>query len=207
VPASAINAMDDPVEAWTPPLLRDQATDRLRAELRAAAAECAQLRAALAEAQQLADHDALTGLLNRRGFERELGRTLAACRRYGVEAALIYLDLDGFKSINDHFGHAAGDEALKAVAGALSRGVRESDVVARLGGDEFAVILNHAGRAAANGKARVLCQTIEAMTAGPGQPIRLSFGVRAFEAGMEPEQILAEADAAMFVRKGERRRA
>lgn len=204
---TVIEAIDDPVEAWAPPPLRDPVVDRLRAELRAAEAERARLAAALAAAERLADHDALTGLLNRRGFDRELARTLATCRRYGMEAALIYFDLDGFKAVNDRFGHGAGDAVLKAVAQALRAGVRESDGLARLGGDEFAVILSHTGRAAANGKARALCQTIESLPMGRGGPIRLSFGVRAFEPGMEAAQMLAEADAAMFVRKGERKRA
>ncbi len=160
----------------------------------------------MAEAERLADHDALTGLLNRRGFEREVQRTLAGCRRYGTEAALTYLDLDGFKGIKDRFGHAAGDRALGLVAGTLASAVRESDVVARLGGDEFAVILSHAGRAAANAKARALCAAVEALRPEAGGTISLSFGVRAFEPGMQAAQMLAEADAAMFVRKDARRR-
>src|SRR4030095_2227392 len=88
-----------------------------------------------------ADTDALTEVFNRRGFDRELRRTLAYIKRYWTRAALIYIDLDGFKPVNDRHGHAAGDAILKAVAATLVRCVRASDTVARLGGDEFAVIL------------------------------------------------------------------
>ncbi len=207
---TVIEALDDPVEPWPPhpPPAHVPATDNAAVALRLAQAEIERLKAELAEAERLADHDALTGLLNRRGFERELGRTLAACRRYGQEAALIYFDLDGFKAVNDRFGHGAGDAALKAVGGVLTTGIRESDVAARLGGDEFAVILSHAGRAVANGKARALVAAVESLSGEPwGGGIGLSYGVRAFEAGMDAAQMLAEADAAMFVRKGARRRA
>lgn len=204
---AVIEAIDDPVEPWPPVSQQVGAVERLRADVAAAESEIQRLRAEVAEAEARADHDALTGLLNRRGFDRELARTLASCKRYGGDAALIYLDLDGFKRVNDRFGHAAGDRALVTVAEVLKKGVRESDTVARLGGDEFAVILNHAGRAIANGKARWLVTAVEAADAGPGGPLRLSWGVRTYDHGIEAAQMVAEADAAMFVRKGERRRA
>ena len=202
----AIEALDDPVEPYRPGPAAAVELDLVRT-LRAAEAEIARLKRALDLAEQRADHDSLTGLLNRRGFEEALVRTLAACRRYRTDAALVYIDLDGFKAVNDQFGHAAGDEALKAVAGALSAGVRESDIVARLGGDEFALVLNRADHAAAAAKAEALVKAVEATPAGPGGPVRLSFGVRAYEPGMTAAQMLAEADAAMFLRKGARRRA
>src|SRR5262249_36019941 len=91
--------------------------------------------------RHLADHDPLTGLLNRRSFEREVERPLAHCRRYGANGALIVLDLDHFKYVNDSYGHSAGDELIVAVADALRMRLRETDVVARLGGDEFAALL------------------------------------------------------------------
>ena len=85
--------------------------------------------------------DPLTGLLNRRGFEKELSRVLATARRYDEQGVLIYLDLDDFKRVNDNYGHSAGDEMLKQVACFLDKSVRRSDYVARLGGDEFAILL------------------------------------------------------------------
>ena len=203
---TAIQAIDDPVEPHRQAVVPTSQLGLVRA-LKTAEAEVERLKQALARAEQLADHDPLTGLLNRRGFEQALASALAACRRYRTDAALIYIDLDGFKAVNDRFGHAAGDETLKTVAHALASGVRESDIIARLGGDEFAVILNRAGRGAAESKAESLARAVEEARAGPGGPIRLSYGVRTFEPGMEAAQMLAEADAAMFVRKGDRRRA
>jgi len=204
---TVIDAIDNPVEPYPlgQPVLVHDAT--AHAALVEARAEILRLRRALADAEQRADHDALTGLLNRRGFERALATTVATCRRYRTEAALVYIDLDGFKAINDRFGHSAGDDALQLVANALMAGVRESDTVARVGGDEFAVILNRADRIAAEDKAEALARVIESTPAGPGGPIGLSYGIRGFEPGMTAAQMLAEADAAMFVRKGERRRA
>jgi diguanylate cyclase (GGDEF)-like protein len=202
-----IDAIDSPVEPYP---AASSVADRVAAMAEAlgeARAEIDRLKQALVEAEQRADHDGLTGLLNRRGFETALAATVAACRRYRTDAAVIYIDLDDFKAINDRFGHAAGDEALRRVAGILSAGVRESDTVARLGGDEFAVILNRADRATAETKAETLAQAIESAPCGPGGSIGLSYGVRGFEPGITAAQMLAEADAAMFMRKGERRRA
>lgn len=197
-------AIDDPVEPWVPAIPTLDVSRRLRSELRAAESEAAHLKAELTRALELADRDPLTGLYNRRAFERELNRTLASCRRYGTGAALVYLDLDGFKAVNDRRGHAAGDEVLKTVAEVLLSGVRQSDTVARLGGDEFGVLLDRATRSAADIKAKVLGAGITAATHGA---VGASFGIRTYETGLTPEQMLAEADAAMFVRKGERKRA
>ena len=115
-----------------------------------------------ASLQRLADHDPLTDLWNRRRFEEELRRQVARCRRYGEKAALLLMDLDGFKAVNDSFGHKAGDDLLKLVAAALQQRVRGTDAVARLGGDEFAVLLGNVspdqaaerGRAAARARRR-----------------------------------------------------
>jgi diguanylate cyclase (GGDEF)-like protein len=193
--------MDDPVEPW-PFAEPGGETARLHAEVE-------RLQARLARVERLADHDALTPLLNRRGFMRELNRALASCRRHRTDATLIYLDLDGFKGVNDRLGHAAGDAALIAVARTLEAHIRETDVAARLGGDEFAVILTYADAQAGTLKARALADAIAAIPmVWGGERVRLcaSWGVRAFEADMSADQMLAEADAAMFVRKGARAR-
>src|SRR6202035_3223212 len=99
--------------------------------------------------EYFADHDALTGLFNRRRFESELKRELARAARYAGRGAVLALDLDGFKVVNDSFGHVAGDELVASVAAAMVRSLRESDIVARTGGDEFAVILPAADEYAA----------------------------------------------------------
>ena len=93
--------------------------------------------------RHLADHDHLTGLRNRRLFDHDLKLQVARSQRYGETAGLVIIDLDNFKAVNDSHGHAAGDDVLRAVARALTRRLRESDLVARLGGDEFAVLLPH----------------------------------------------------------------
>ncbi len=123
--------------------------DRLKAELAAA-------RVQIAELEVRADIDPLLNILNRRGFERELARSLAYVKRYGTDAVLLYIDLDDFKSVNDSHGHATGDELLKAVTAALMSQVRASDVIGRLGGDEFAVVLWNMSVTHAGGKARAL---------------------------------------------------
>src|SRR3954453_14749594 len=123
--------------------------ERLNAALKAEQAKVRELEAS-------ADVDALTEVFNRRGFERELKRTLAYIKRYWTRAALIYIDLDGFKPVNDRHGHAAGDAILQAVAATLTQSVRASDTVARLGGDEFAVILWNLSEADAAAKAAAL---------------------------------------------------
>jgi diguanylate cyclase (GGDEF)-like protein len=166
--------------------------------------EVGRLKARLAEAEALADRDALTPLLNRRAFVRELGRVIAFIQRYGGPASLIYFDLDGFKAVNDRFGHAAGDMALRAVAERLAGNVRESDIVGRLGGDEFGVILVHADIATAAAKATALAQAVEDEPAQCGEwlvPLKVSYGVRKIVPGLGAEQVLAAADAAMYARK------
>ena len=93
----------------------------------------------------LAEHDALTGLLNRRQFEREVSEQVERAHRYGELSTLLMIDIDGFKQINDTHGHRVGDRALKMIAVALKRRLRDTDRVARVGGDEFAVLLPYAG--------------------------------------------------------------
>ncbi len=195
-----------PVKPDPAPAAADAAPDsdpevaRLRAENDALKAQVAALRA-------LADRDVLTPLLNRRAFMAELNRALAYCRRYKAKAVLIYLDLDGFKGVNDRLGHLAGDAALQRVADQLVASVRESDVVARLGGDEFAILLHQTTLDAARAKAAVLSDLIAAEPIeAEGERLHFSgsFGLRAFEGQDSAEQWLAEADAAMFVRKRSR---
>ncbi len=184
-----------------------EALERENARLRA---EVARLESRLAAAERLADRDPMLPLLNRRAFVRELGRALATARRYGDEAALVYLDMDGLKRINDAHGHGAGDAALAAVAAALVEQVRESDVVGRLGGDEFAVLLARAPLGEAQGKARALVQAVAdapLVFAGASIPLSVSAGVRGLDPRSTAAELLAQADAAMYLEKGARRRA
>jgi|GEM_PF-692324 len=113
--------------------------------------------------QHLADHDPLTGLLNRRGFDQELDRHMAHTLRYGPRGALVILDLDHFKAVNDTFGHQAGDELIVTVASLLRARLRDTDAIARLGGDEFAILLSEADADAA---ADVAASIVEAVRTG-----------------------------------------
>jgi len=176
----------------------------LHAEIERLRAEVAALTVRAETAEALADHDVLTPALNRRGFMSVLSRSMAYCRRHEVEAALLYLDMDGFKGVNDGLGHAAGDAALMAVADLLLANVRESDAVGRLGGDEFALLLMNAGADEGRAKAQRLATALE--TEGfvwEGATVALggSFGVRAYAGQTDPEVWLSEADAAMWLRK------
>ena len=154
------------------------------------------------ELRHLADHDALTGLPNRRRFEQELARHLAHVRRYGPEGAVLVLDLDGFKPVNDTFGHAAGDRLLARVACVLRERLRATDVVARIGGDEFAVLLPRVDRTGAAAVARSLVETVRAhaLTAD-ARSVTVSVGAIAFadcaDASL-PEGVLRAADLAMY---------
>ena len=107
--------------------------------------------------RELVDRDALTGLLDRRRFEEELERHVAQGRRYGMGGALIVLDLDGFRSVNDDHGPRAGDRVLVAVAKALGNRLRDTDLLARIGGDQFAVLLPRAKPP----EAERVCQALE----------------------------------------------
>jgi len=190
-------------EAELTPAVRG-AVQTLLTEIDDLRGEVGRLKARLSEVEGLADRDALTPLLNRRAFVRELSRVKTFAQRYGSPASVVFFDLDGFKRVNDRFGHAAGDAALKAVAERLSANVRESDVVGRLGGDEFGVILVQADHATAELKAAALAHAIEAEPIQFGDwtaPVHVSFGVRQISSEAEPEALLAEADAAMFARK------
>ncbi len=176
----------------------------LQAEIARLRAEVAALTERAERAEALADHDVLTPALNRRGFMTVLARNLAYCRRHGVESALLYLDLDGFKGVNDGLGHAAGDAALIAVAELLLANVRESDAVGRMGGDEFTVVLMNAGAEEGREKARRLSEALNRdgfVWEGQRLPLGGSFGVRAFAGQADAEAWLAEADAAMWLRK------
>ena len=186
----------------TPPV--QAALTTLLSEIEELRVEVGRLKSRLNEAEDLADQDPLTPLLNRRAFLRELHRVLTFAQRYGGPASLIYFDLDGFKAVNDRFGHAAGDIALNAVAERLSAQVRESDVIGRIGGDEFGVILVQADLSAALAKAESLAAAVEAEPIQCGEwlaPLKISFGVRQIDAGVSAEQILSDADQAMYASK------
>lgn len=150
----------------------------------------------------LADHDVLTGLANRRLFEKELERHLDHCRRYGPTGAVLLLDLDNFKQVNDTLGHGAGDELIVDVAGLLRQGLRATDLVARLGGDEFAVLLPRGDLADAESVAQSLVARVREHAAtldGVRRRVTTSIGVATFKAAAEHSlDMLALADLTMY---------
>ena len=174
---------------------------RLKAERDALAAK-------LADTEALADRDMLAPVFNRRGFLRELHRTMSEVERYRTPAAVLYIDLDNFKAVNDAYGHAAGDAILRHVGALLMESVRESDIVGRLGGDEFGVILNRVGAEEARAKSAVLSDTINASAlifAGMHHRIQASVGAHVIAAIEDPETAIARADEAMYAEKYARR--
>jgi diguanylate cyclase (GGDEF)-like protein len=180
----------------------------LLGEVQRLQAELAATQAKVKELEATADIDAVTEIFNRRGFDRELRRSLAYVKRYGTRAGLLYIDLDGFKPVNDQHGHAAGDAVLKAVAAMLTRSVRASDTVARLGGDEFGLILWNLGEGDATVKAWALEAAIsEAAIEWEGEPLCVgaSIGFAMMGAADELADVLARADRAMYARKAERK--
>jgi diguanylate cyclase (GGDEF)-like protein/PAS domain S-box-containing protein len=160
-----------------------------------------------AQLKHLAEHDPLTGLLNRRRFESELSRHVAQARRYGAEGAVIVLDVDHFKQVNDTCGHGAGDRLIAQVAAALRARLRGTDVIARVGGDEFAILLPKADRTGAEVVAASLVETIRTRADAHADPlapsITISVGVamvRADAAG-GADELVAAADLAMYAAK------
>jgi diguanylate cyclase (GGDEF)-like protein len=155
--------------------------------------------------RHLADHDALTGLLNRARFICEVELESARLRRYDGRAAVLVLDIDNFKHLNDSLGHKAGDEYLVSLAGALRTRLRESDHLCRLGGDEFAALMPTTDADGARRTADSLVEIIRhhAPVLG-GRPVRLSASVGGVVFGAEPvtpEELLAAADVAMYAAK------
>lgn len=184
------------------------ATDRAKRTIRELRAELARAQRRIAELQATAETDFLLNILNRRGFERQLSRSIAFIKRYHATGAIIILDVDRLKPINDAFGHAAGDELLKAVAAALNRQVRASDVVGRLGGDEFAVLLWNLTESDARAKAAALEQCIDELSfvfRGHTVTAGASAGVALLGPHTDAGRVLEEADAAMYARKAQRR--
>jgi diguanylate cyclase (GGDEF)-like protein/PAS domain S-box-containing protein len=155
----------------------------------------------------LVEHDPLTGLLNRRGFVRELAHQMAYARRYGNGGAVLFLDIDDFKYVNDTLGHSTGDEVISDLARIVGKRLRETDIFARLGGDEFAVLLPDAALGEAETVSASLLEAVRegcGVSLGEGRAVTMSVGIAGFdEPGMEltPDDILVDADVAMYSAK------
>ena len=164
-------------------------------------AALAQMRERIEELERLVDTDTLTPLPNRRRFLREIERVVQQGRRYGTEATVMFVDVDGLKTINDGHGHLAGDAALIHVASLLQSMVRATDIVARIGGDEFGLLLEHIGAEGAQEKARALIDAVAGtpiLIGGKRVPLGISIGVAELGAEDDAESLLARADVAMY---------
>jgi diguanylate cyclase (GGDEF)-like protein len=184
------------------------AASEAKAEIRRLRKELARALARIEQLEASADTDFLLEIPNRRGFERELNRSIAYIKRYHASGALIVLDVDRLKPINDTFGHAAGDQVLKAIVAALSREIRSSDVLGRLGGDEFALLLWNLTETDAHAKAAELERAVDRLSfvfSGRAVAAGASTGVAVLGSHSEAGRALEEADAAMYVRKAQRR--
>ena len=167
--------------------------------------EVEQRRAAEHRVEHLATHDPLTNLPNRRGLYEELGELIYRSKRYRYSSAVIYVDLDGFKHVNDHFGHEAGDRLLNQVATHFKKIVRQTDSVARIGGDEFIVLITDIDRET------TLITKIEKLLAEAARPldfkghkvaVSASIGIALYpEHGEDTETLLHHADQAMYQAK------
>jgi len=178
--------------------------ERLISEISALRGKVAQLQERVEQLDQLAHRDTLIDLPNRRGFMRALERFIDRVDRYQEKAALLFVDLDNLKLINDTFGHQAGDEALIQVASLLVGGVRKSDIVARIGGDEFAILLGHSDEDSAHETAGRLIDVIagsDFMHGGEAMPLSVAIGAAVIQADDTPETAMARADEEMYRRK------
>jgi len=188
---------DEPEDRLVP------STDRLQALRMFAnqAATAVAVAGAFEEMQFLAENDPLTGVGNRRAFTRRLAEEVHRAGRYGQRFALVVLDVDGFKALNDRYGHFEGDLALEAIGDVLRATPRRSDSAFRLGGDEFALILEDAGVQEATRVVDRIGAGIAGVQAGAGHLLRASFGVAIADGTPDPEALLQAADAAMYEAK------
>lgn len=163
--------------------------------------DVARLEARVEELDRLAHLDALVPIANRRGMLRELEMMIARHERHATPAAVLFVDLNDLKLLNDRFGHMGGDAALVSVAEKLIAGTRANDCVARIGGDEFCVLLDHADEKSALETAERLVDSIAGadwVFEGTPMPLSVAIGVTLIQAGDTPATVLARADKAMY---------
>lgn len=181
--------------------LESRDSESLRQEISRLRSTIAQLEDKVIELDRLAHLDPLVGVMNRRGLMRELETMIARHERHHSPAAVLFVDLNALKSLNDHHGHEVGDAALVHVSRVLLSGVRICDCVARLGGDEFCILLERADEPSAIETAERLVKLVateEFIFAGERVPLSVAIGLTVVERGDSPRDVLARADRAMY---------
>ena len=176
----------------------------LFAEISRLRGEVARLESRVEELDRLANMDTLVPVANRRGLVVQLDMMIARFERHGSPAALLFVDVDGLKALNDAFGHAAGDAALIHLTETMIASVRQTDMVARIGGDEFAILLDHADETSARETAARLADQVagcEFCFEGTCLPLSIAIGFTHIQAGDSPESVMDRADEAMYRQK------
>jgi diguanylate cyclase (GGDEF)-like protein len=166
-----------------------------------------EMRNRIAELEQLADTDTLTPLPNRRAFMRRLEAVVKYAARHNTSAAVLYIDLDGLKRVNDDYGHSVGDVVLLHLARLLTENLRATDMVARIGGDEFGLILDHLNEADATAKVKALADYVSAQQIDVGEvtiAIRVTIGLAMVRPGESVASLIERADAAMYANRHHR---
>lgn len=179
----------------------DTDTDALMEEIARLRGDVARLEARCEVLDREAHLDALIPVANRRGLVRQLDHLIARHERHSTPGALLFVDVDGLKALNDSFGHSAGDAALIYLAKMMVASVRQTDIVARLGGDEFAILLEHVDEAAAMDTANRLVNAVadsDFLYAGVPLPLSVAIGITAIEKGDTAEAVLDRADREMY---------
>jgi diguanylate cyclase (GGDEF)-like protein len=175
--------------------------EALIAEISRLRGEVARLESQVEELDRLANMDSLVPIANRRGLTRQLDMLIARHERHGTPAAMLFVDLDGLKAINDAFGHGAGDAALIHLSELMLSSVRQTDLVARIGGDEFAILLDHADEQSACETADRLAEQVagcEFCHDGTCLPLSVAIGMTPIMNGDSPESVMARADQDMY---------
>lgn len=182
-------------------VLRLASSDSLIEEIERLRAEVDRLEARVSELDELAHLDPLVLLPNRRGFLKDLEQIIARIDRYDEPAAMIFVDVDGLKTINDRFGHQAGDAALIRIAEIIVATVRASDSAARLSGDEFVILLTNTDELGAWNMALRIVEATLASRLGLGDSsisLSVAVGVGVIQAGDQPDEVIARADKSMY---------
>ena len=178
--------------------------EALIAEISRLRGEVAKLESRVEELDRLANLDSLVPVANRRGLITQLDMMIARHERHGTPAALLFVDVDGLKALNDAFGHAAGDAALIHLTEMMIASVRQTDMVARIGGDEFAILLDHADESSACDTAARLAEQVadcEFCFEGKCLPLSIAIGFTVIQQGDSPVAVLDRADEAMYREK------